>query len=75
MNDRTELQKLLEEESVEKAEIEDAKDQLLSMKMQLEKEVESFRQKFEEKESECISVSAECKKLEVFFCFFNFQIL
>ncbi|CAG9536583.1 unnamed protein product [Cercopithifilaria johnstoni] len=63
-NDRTELQKLLKEESVEKTEIEDVKDQLLSMKLHLEKEVESFRQKFEEKEAECISVSAKCKKLE-----------
>ncbi|KAL3993677.1 Myosin head (motor domain) family protein [Acanthocheilonema viteae] len=63
-NDRAALQKLLEEESVEKTEIEDVKDQLFSMKMQLEKEVESFRHKFEEKEAECISVSAECKKLE-----------
>ncbi|KAM3720134.1 Myosin heavy chain, non-muscle [Dirofilaria immitis] len=64
-NDRSKLQKLLEEESVEKAEIEDMKDQLLSVKMQLEKQVESFRQKFEEKETECIFVSAEYKKLEV----------
>lgn len=64
-NDRAELQKLLEEESVEKTEIEDMKDLLVSAKMQLEKQVESFRQKFEEKEAEYISVSAECKQLEV----------
>ncbi|KAK6102849.1 Myosin head (motor domain) family protein [Brugia pahangi] len=63
-NDRAELQKLLEEESVEKTEIEDMKDQLVSVKMQLEKQVETFRQKFEEKEAECVSVSAECKKLQ-----------
>ncbi|EFO26078.1 myosin [Loa loa] len=63
-NDRAELQKLLKEESVEKTEIEDMKDQLVSVKMQLEKEVEIFKQKFEEKEVEWISVSAECKKLQ-----------
>ncbi|VDK72003.1 unnamed protein product [Onchocerca ochengi] len=63
-NDRTELQKLLEEESAEKTEMEDMKDQLLSVKMQLENQVESFRQKFEEKEAECISISAEYKKLK-----------
>lgn len=68
-NDRAELQKLLELENVEKTELEDMKDQLVSVKVQLEKQADIFRQKFEEKEAECISVSAECVKLKVSFCF------
>uniref|UniRef100_A0A915PST5 Myosin motor domain-containing protein n=1 Tax=Setaria digitata TaxID=48799 RepID=A0A915PST5_9BILA len=63
-NDRAELQRLLEEENVEKTEMEDMKDQLVSAKMQLEKQLESLRLKLEEKEAECISLLEGKRKLE-----------